>query len=124
MSSLFRSRTAAVVAGAVVLVGLGSAGGAYAAGQLDSSDIKNNSVRGVDVQNGSVAWKDLNGVTQRNFNSKASDTEVNGIKHRVEKLEGDDPALANLESDGTYPGSPASHLQEGDSSTGTSPAHS
>jgi hypothetical protein len=56
---VLNSRMAAVGAGATVLALL--AGGAgYAAGQIDSRDIKNNSVRSVDVKNGTLTKNDLN----------------------------------------------------------------
>ena len=46
---LLRSRTTAVAAGAILLVGLGGVGGAVAAGQIGSKDIRNGSVKTVDL---------------------------------------------------------------------------
>jgi len=55
---VLNSRVAAIGVGAAVLALL--AGGAgYAAGQIDSGDVKNESLRGVDVQDGSLRAKEL-----------------------------------------------------------------
>jgi hypothetical protein len=58
MHKLFKSRVTAVATGAVVVVGLGATG-ATAAGMIGSDDIKNNSVRSVDIHDGSVQGDDI-----------------------------------------------------------------
>lgn len=60
---LIGSRTRAVVAGSAVLALVG-AGTAVAAGQIDSSDIKDNSVKSRDIKNGTIQTRDL---TTNNF---------------------------------------------------------
>jgi len=58
LKRVMNSRMAAVGAGAAVLALL--AGGAgYAAGEIDSGDIQNNSVRSVDVKDGDLRKKDM-----------------------------------------------------------------
>jgi hypothetical protein len=57
------SRVRAVAAGAAVLALVG-AGGAVAAGQIDSIDIKDNSVKSKDIKNGTIQTRDL---TKNNF---------------------------------------------------------
>ena len=57
------SRVRAVAAGAAVLALVG-AGGAVAAGQIDSQDIKNDSVKSADIKNGTIQTRDL---TKNNF---------------------------------------------------------
>jgi hypothetical protein len=61
--SKLRSRTAAVVAGAAVLVTLGATG-AVAAGKIGSGQITNGSVRSVDVKDGTLGMRDLNEWTR------------------------------------------------------------
>ena len=58
MASLRNSRVASVAAGSAILVVLGSFG-AYAAGQINSRDIENNSIRSVDIKNGQVKKADV-----------------------------------------------------------------
>jgi hypothetical protein len=60
-------RTAAVAAGAAVLVGCSSFG-AVASRFVDSGDIKDNSIRSVDVQDGSLGLRDLNEHSQDAIN--------------------------------------------------------
>ena len=59
MSSLFRSRTTAVAAGAALLVGLGSVS-AVAADMVGSGGIRNGSVRSIDIQDESIRSVDIN----------------------------------------------------------------
>lgn len=54
-----RSRTTAVVSGAILLVALGGVGGAVAAGQIGSSGIKDHSVRQVDLAKNSVTARQV-----------------------------------------------------------------
>jgi hypothetical protein len=66
------SRVVAVGVGASALALL--AGGAgFAAGQIDSGDIENNSVRSVDVKNGDLKLKDMSDWTLKNL-SRDSDS--------------------------------------------------
>jgi hypothetical protein len=68
------------VAGAAVLVTIGGVGGAVAAGQITSSDIKDQTIQqrdiargGVDsseVENGSLGMRDLNQYTQNKINAQ------------------------------------------------------
>jgi hypothetical protein len=58
MRKILRSRVAAVSIGALVVVGLG-AGGATAAGMIDSGDIRNNSVEQTDLARDSVGKSEL-----------------------------------------------------------------
>ncbi|MGH3346651.1 MAG: hypothetical protein ACRDO4_06690 [Nocardioides sp.] len=51
---LLRSRTTAVAVGAILLVGLGGVGGAVAAGQIGSKDIRDRGVKTVDLGKRSV----------------------------------------------------------------------
>lgn len=55
----FRSRTTAVLSGAILLVALGGVGGAVAAGQIGSADIRDHSVRQVDLAKNSVTAKQV-----------------------------------------------------------------
>ena len=90
ISNFARSRTAAVVAGATVLVTLGGVGGAVAAGTIDSADIRDGGVHRVDIQDHAVSSDKLTGGVLGLF------------QHR-------------LEADGPYPG--LTQLQQGANST-------
>jgi len=76
--SLLNNRIAAVVAGSVIVVGLGATG-AVAGTLIGSSDIQDGAVRGVDLSNG---------VNAR-LQNKATDSQINGIAGRVAGLEGE-----------------------------------
>jgi hypothetical protein len=56
--NVLNSRVAAIGAGAAVLAVL-AGGTGYAAGQIDSSDVKNESLRGVDIKDGKLGLKEL-----------------------------------------------------------------
>jgi hypothetical protein len=56
---LLRSRTTSVVVGTALLVGLGGVGGAVAAGQIGSKDIRNGGVHAADLAKKSVTAKKL-----------------------------------------------------------------
>jgi hypothetical protein len=58
MRKILRSRVAAVSIGALVVVGLG-AGGATAAGMIDSDNIRNNSIQQTDLGRDSVGKSEL-----------------------------------------------------------------
>jgi hypothetical protein len=58
-SRLFRGRVTSVAIGVTLLVALGGVGGAVAAGQIGSKDIKDHSVRTVDLAKKSVGSKQL-----------------------------------------------------------------
>ena len=64
MSSVRRSRVAAVAAGALILVSFGTAG-AVADKLTDSKDIKNNSIQSVDIKDGSIQQRDLAPAVKR-----------------------------------------------------------
>jgi hypothetical protein len=85
-----RNRTAAVIGASALLVTMGGVGGAVAAGQIGSSDIRDGGVRTVDIHDHAVTSSKLSqGVLRRG-------------QHR-------------LEADGPYPG--ITQLQEGANST-------
>lgn len=77
MTKLLRSRTVAVAAGAGVLVGAGGIGAASAAGahlpwnSVGTHQIRNGSVRSIDVHNGSLGMRDLNHYTENQIQGKA-----------------------------------------------------
>ena len=56
---VFKGRTAAVVASAAMLVGLGGVSGAVAGNLIGSADIKDDSVRSVDIHDGTVKQRDI-----------------------------------------------------------------
>jgi hypothetical protein len=90
-----KSRVAAVTAGAVVVVGLG-AGGAVAGQMITGADIRNGSVKGVDV------GTDTLGRRQLRPNSVGSDQLSDWVMGKVGE---GSTGLKNIESDGPYPGS-------------------
>jgi hypothetical protein len=89
-SRLARSRTTAVIGGAALLVTLGGVGGAVASGQIGSSDIRDGSVRTVDIHDQAVTGAKL----------------APGVLARF---------VHQLEADGPYPG--LTQLQQGHNST-------
>ena len=90
LSNLARSRTGAVLGGAAALVMLGGVGGAVAAGQIGSSDIRDGAVHRVDIHDQAVS----------------ADKLAPGVLGRF---------VHQLEADGPYPG--ATQLQQGANST-------
>lgn len=90
VNKLPRSRAGAVIGGTVVLVALGGVGGAVAAGQIGSSDIRDGGVHRVDIHNDAVS------------SSKLSP----GVRHMFQH---------RLEADGPYPG--LTQLHQGSNST-------
>ena len=66
--NIFKSRAAAVTAGAVALVVVSSAGGAIAASMVTSSDIQDNTIRSVDIHDGGVHANDLSVWTLSRLN--------------------------------------------------------
>ena len=104
--SLLNNRITAVLAGSALVVGLGATG-AVAGDLIGSADIRDGGVRSVDL---------APGVNDR-IKTKATDTQVNGLKSRVAGLEGSDPAIGGVEADGPYPG--MTNLVHGDNSTAT-----
>jgi hypothetical protein len=85
-----RSRTAAVVGASALLVTMGGVGGAVAAGQIGSADIRDGGVHTVDIHDHAVTSSKLSNGVLRHF------------QHR-------------LEADGPYPG--LTQLQQGANST-------
>jgi hypothetical protein len=66
---VLESRVVAIGAGATALAVI--AGGAgFAAGQIDSSDVKNESLRGADIKNGTLSGKELTKSLKRNLRGK------------------------------------------------------
>jgi hypothetical protein len=105
LKRVLNSRMAAVGAGATVLAVL--AGGAgYAAGQIDSGDIKNDSVRSVDIMDGDLRAKDLRPGVLDDFATNATvkkladaveaqDEVIEDLTARVEALEGQEQSGMN-----------------------------
>jgi hypothetical protein len=89
-SNFARSRTAAVVAGAAVLVTVGGVGGAVASGGIGSVDIRDGGVHRADIQDHAIS------------SGKLDHGLLGLLRHR-------------LEADGPYPG--LTQLQDGDNST-------
>jgi hypothetical protein len=89
-STFVRSRTIAVLGAATVLVTVGGVGGAVAAGQIGSSDIRDGGVHTVDIHDHAVTSSKLSGGVLGLF------------RH-------------HLEADGPYPG--LTQLQQGANST-------
>lgn len=104
IQQFLRSRTGAVLAGATVLVTLGSVGSAVAAGTIGSGDIRNGAVHSVDIANGDVQKIDLDKGSVGYAQLTAS------VKTKL-----DSGKIKHLESDGPYPGE--TKLQQGDNST-------
>lgn len=92
------SRMAAVGVGATVLALL--AGGAgYAAGQIDSGDIKNESIRTVDVKDGGLKKKDLRPGFVASLATKAQLTQLGQlVVDQGEVIEGLEADIADLTS--------------------------
>lgn len=87
--SLLNNRIAAVVAGSVLVVGLGATG-AVAGDLIDSGDIRDGSVRGIDLHGG---------VSDR-IQNKATDREVAGAEERISVLEEKVAALEAQDASG------------------------
>lgn len=69
MMRIKRSRvTTAVGVTTAMLVGLGGVGGAVAADLIGSKDIRNNTIRSVDVKDGGLALRDLNQAAKDKIN--------------------------------------------------------
>ena len=83
ISNFARGRTAAVVAGATVLVTLGGVGGAVAAGTIGSADIRDGGVHGVDIHDHAVSSNKLTrgvlGLFQHRLESQARDHEIKAL---------------------------------------------
>jgi hypothetical protein len=66
--NLKNNRTAAVGLSAAMLVTLGGVGGAFAADAIGSRDIKNDSIRSIDVRNNTLGMRDFNDHTKDEIN--------------------------------------------------------
>ena len=66
---VLNSRVAAVVAGATALA-LAAGGVGYAAGEITSGDIKNDTIRGVDVHDDTLKLKDISDGAERQLQGK------------------------------------------------------
>jgi hypothetical protein len=83
LREIVHSRTGAVVAGAAVLVTIGGVGGAVAAAKITSSDIKNQTIKKIDIGanavgsselvNGSIAPRDLSDAAKRGMKGEKGD---------------------------------------------------
>jgi hypothetical protein len=80
--SVLNNRITAVLAGSALVVGLGATG-AVAGDMIGSGDIRDGSIRGVDLRDG---------VNHR-ISDKATDGQVNGLEGRVSLLE-ENPAVS------------------------------
>ncbi len=87
--SMLNNRITAVVAGSVLVVGLGATG-AVAGNMIDSADIRDGSVRPVDLGDG---------VNSR-IQNKATDREISGVEERVTALEAQVAALEAQDQSG------------------------
>lgn len=113
MQSVLKSRVSAVVAGSLVVVGLG-AGGAVAANTIGSSDIRNGSVRAVDLAKGSV---DRSEIRNGSINGPQLGTDVIGRRQvRPESIGVNQIApfvREQIEEDGSAKGEPGSDGKDG-----------
>lgn len=66
------SRTTTVLAGAAIIGTLSGGVGAFAASQITSQDIKNDTILSRDVHNGTLQYRDLNSQTHDKIDSKSS----------------------------------------------------
>jgi hypothetical protein len=85
---IFKTRAAAVTAGAAALVIASSAGGAIAASMITSGDIQDNTIRSVDIHDGGVHANDL---------SLWAQNQLGRVKH-ITKLNGDFSATSDTVS--------------------------
>ena len=85
--------TIAVGVTAAMLVGLGGVGGAVAADLIGSKDIRNNSIRSVDVKDGGLGLRDLNQHTKNKINQPGPAGEDGDKGDKGDK--GDDGATAS-----------------------------
>lgn len=89
LPQVFRSRTAAVTAGAAVLVLASAGGGAIAAGLVTSQDIKDHTIRAVDIHTGAVDSRVIqDGSVRRVDLSPWLQTRVEGVATHVSRLTG------------------------------------
>ena len=92
--SLLKSRAAAVVTGAVVVVGLGTTSG-YAASMITSAQIANNTITAADIQSGAIRSNELADGTVRL--TDLNDTAMQGMKGDPgEQGPKGEPGVANL----------------------------
>lgn len=71
MNIIKNNRVLAVGIATASLIALGGVGGATASGLVHSRDIANNTVRGVDVHNGTIGKREFNGYTVNWIKSQA-----------------------------------------------------
>jgi hypothetical protein len=100
--SILHSRVAAVAAGAALLVGVSSVG-AVAGSMITSKDIKNDTVRSVDVHDNGLYMRDLSQGVQKRINAPGPRGETGATGAQGEKGDPGAPgapgpaALANIE---------------------------
>lgn len=118
--SVLKNRITAVLAGSALVVGLGATG-AVAGSLITSKQIENGTVRSVDVKDESLRVADLRPGARELLSGSAGTDGVDGVDGE-DGTDGEDgsqgpqgdPGLANVESDGPYPG--ASVITQGDNS--------
>lgn len=141
MRNIIKSRVAAVSVGALIIASFAGVGGAVAGSLVTSQDIKNGTVRSIDVANGTLGMRDLNTFTKSRINQPGPAGEQgepgrNGADGKDGATGAQGPAgaagpagaqgpagkagadgkdgVSGLESDGPYPGATA--LADGDNS--------
>jgi hypothetical protein len=90
MKNILKSRVVAVI-GAAAVLGTVAAGSATAGSLITSAQIKDNTVRSVDVKNGTLQPQDLSTVTKRYIKSFAGKNGVDG-KNGKDGANGEDGA--------------------------------
>lgn len=107
-------RALALVAAAFVLTA-GATTGAVAGDLIGSSDVKDNSLRSKDLHDGTIKAKDVNSTFLAKIANGGALATTGAPGPAGPKGATGAPGLANVESDGPYPG--ATNLSQGDNST-------
>ncbi len=84
--SALRSRTTAVLSGALLLVAVGGVGGAVAAGQIGSRDIRDHSIRQVDLAKDAVSARQLKKGAVRSVDVKDGTVQPTDLSASVHDL--------------------------------------
>ncbi|GAA1479056.1 hypothetical protein GCM10009623_35020 [Nocardioides aestuarii] len=85
-TAALRSRTTAVLSGALLLVAVGGVGGAVAAGQIGSRDIEDHSIRQVDLARDSVTARQVAKGAVRSSELKDGGVRPGGLSAAVHEL--------------------------------------
>jgi hypothetical protein len=96
--NLLKSRTAAVVTGAVVVVGLGTTG-ATAAGLINSDDIRNNSIAGKDISRNAIGSTELGRSAVKSHHLANGAIGFNDLRPFVQNQVDDNVELDSLRAD-------------------------